>query len=73
MIDDFVQDALDQLDKSEANYLLIIPFGRRTIFNSNLAPQNAAMMIEGIRDGWFVEAIVEHLQSIVDNGDQNST
>jgi len=36
MIDDYVQDGLDCLDKSEEGYFLIIPFGKRTIYHWNL-------------------------------------
>ena len=68
MIDDHVQDALDLLDKSEASYLLVIPFGRRTVFHSNLGAENARKMLEAIREGWMQESIADHLHGVIEKG-----
>jgi len=69
MINDLVDDALDVLDKSNANYLLIIPFGRRTIIHSNLGSENTKMMIKAINEGWMSENIISHLEMILDKED----
>lgn len=68
MIDDYVQDALELLDESEASYLVIIPFGRRTIFHSNLGAGNAQKMVNAFADGWLSNALVEHLHGIIEEG-----
>jgi hypothetical protein len=72
VIDDHVQDALEILDKSEASYLLIIPFGRRTIFHSNLGAENAQKMVNAFAAGWLSDALIAHLHDAIEKGGEPS-
>jgi len=63
MIDDYVQDGLDLLDKSGAGYFVIIPFGKRTISYWHLSPEQKQQMIEAFEDGWLSETIINQLKT----------
>lgn len=62
MIDNYVQDGLDCLDKSEEGYFLIIPFGKRTIYHWNLCEEQKKQIIKALEDGWLTDNIINLLK-----------
>jgi hypothetical protein len=67
MIDDYIQDGLDDLDKSKAPYVVMVGFGNKTIMHSNLGAQNVELLRKWVDDGRLLKIFKTHLQKLKTN------
>lgn len=58
---DFVEDAIDCLEKSGMPYVLVVGHGNRSLVFSNLTDEDKEMLREWIEEGEWNNILEEHL------------
>jgi hypothetical protein len=60
MSNDFIEDACDILDRTEAPYIILVGDGPATKVFSNLGEENKAMMERWVDDGHIQQIFRDH-------------